>query len=285
MSVQISSPKAIKEFYEAVGKNYPEEEIVYKSLRGILRRKFVEAWLEDKAGFLLDIGTGEGVYLRKYKGKRAIGVDISVSKMRKARERLPEINMAKCRFVAADASKLGCFRAESIDIILCSELIEHLINPAGLWHAIYRILRPGGVALITCPNYSKSRPEWIELGILQDYEIPAMAGNSYYHTAYSPNELTGEAESQNLEVLESGTFEQEVRIAIILPVILYRSIGLLNRLTFRNRALDQWNHRLIDRGSLLVYNILHLLNLNSLFTRFIRRGVRSFICVRKTHPE
>ena len=66
MSALISSTDKIKEFYEAVGKNYPEEEIVYKSLRGILRRKFVNSWLKDKAGVLMDIGTGEGIYLREY---------------------------------------------------------------------------------------------------------------------------------------------------------------------------------------------------------------------------
>lgn len=41
---------------------------------------------------------------------------------------------------------------ESFDVIVAGEVIEHLGNPAGLFEAARRCLRPGGVLVITTPN-------------------------------------------------------------------------------------------------------------------------------------
>ena len=55
---------AFREFYESVGSNYPEEEVVYHSLRGRLREDFIRQWLKNLQGPLLDVGTGEGRHIR-----------------------------------------------------------------------------------------------------------------------------------------------------------------------------------------------------------------------------
>lgn len=42
----------------------------------------------------------------------------------------------------------------AFDLILLSEVIEHLaFNPIPLWQALYRLLAPGGVIVVTTPNY------------------------------------------------------------------------------------------------------------------------------------
>ena len=44
------------------------------------------------------------------------------------------------------------FSSEYFDVILCSEVIEHLFSPDDLMDEIARLLRPGGYAIITTPN-------------------------------------------------------------------------------------------------------------------------------------
>lgn len=268
-------------FYQAVGQKYPEEEIVYRSLRGILRKKFVEKWLSQQNGTLLDIGTGEGIYLREYKGKMAIGIDIALSKILKARKRLPESLSHSCRFVVSDAEALWCFKQESFDVILCSEVIEHLVNPESLWQAVYNLLKPGGTALITCPFYKKNRPGWTPLGLLKLYGIPDIKNDQYYHTAFTPEELQASAELNGLEVVEKGTVEKEIRYAVIPSLFVYVILEKINRWLLHSDSLERWNQCIMDRGSYVVYRIICFFKLQSFLNQFVRYGVRSYSIIKK----
>ena len=53
------------------------------------------------------------------------------------------------------------FEAESLDFILCGEVIEHLdIDPMFMLSEFNRILKPGGALLITTPNCCSARNFW-----------------------------------------------------------------------------------------------------------------------------
>lgn len=41
---------------------------------------------------------------------------------------------------------------ESFDVITCSEVVEHLENYRRVFREIYRVLKPGGLAIVTTPN-------------------------------------------------------------------------------------------------------------------------------------
>lgn len=49
------------------------------------------------------------------------------------------------------AEKLD-FRDSSFDIALCSDVIEHLPDPALCFREINRVLKPGGTLILTTPN-------------------------------------------------------------------------------------------------------------------------------------
>jgi SAM-dependent methyltransferase len=54
-----------------------------------------------------------------------------------------------------DAAPLAEFPAASFDLVLLGEVFEHILNhPAGLLRGIHRILRPGGLLILTTPNPS-----------------------------------------------------------------------------------------------------------------------------------
>ncbi len=54
-----------------------------------------------------------------------------------------------------DAPPLAAYADASMDVVVLGEVFEHVLNhPAGLLQAVHRILRPGGVTILTTPNPS-----------------------------------------------------------------------------------------------------------------------------------
>ena len=53
--------------------------------------------------------------------------------------------------VVGDVGKMH-FEDGSFDVILCTQVLEHVPNPEEICQELFRVLRPGGVALITAPQ-------------------------------------------------------------------------------------------------------------------------------------
>jgi SAM-dependent methyltransferase len=263
---------ALKNFYEEVARKYCEEEEVYATLRGILRKRFVLARITRFRGQLLDIGCNKGMYLNAYSGGPSVGVDISLSILRKARRR------SDLKLVQADAENLFFFRPGSFDHILCSEVIEHCPDPHAVFQGISHVLRPGGSALITVPNWRKKKPFWAEIGLLAAYGVRSPFPEGYIHTAYRPEELARMAEKAGLRVLETGTLEKDVKYAAKIPVLIWRTGNLINRLR-PSLSFLKMNDRLFQKLSLLIYRICNLTGLDNYFLKRINEGVRSYILV------
>ncbi|MCH8873617.1 class I SAM-dependent methyltransferase, partial [candidate division KSB1 bacterium] len=194
-----------REFYDSVGRLYPEEELVFKTLRGVIRRQFILSRLQKFKGVLLDLGCNRGYYISEYLNGKAIGVDISCPVLQEAKSRLPEIS-----FLQGDAQQLAFLKPNSVDGILCSEMIEHVSNAQGVISECFRMLKSGGDLLITTPNYKKEKPTWIKIGEMKSYGVLGVKDDTYFHTAFRPEELKEMAESAGFTNVETGTFEKEV---------------------------------------------------------------------------
>lgn len=267
--------QALKKFYEDVGEKYPEEEIVYQDLRGKLRRKFIRAYLENFKGTLLDIGCNQGAYLKDYEGGDRFGVDLSYNVLKKINAR------DSLLLTVADAENLYNFRPESFENVLCSEVLEHCLNPEKVFESIAYILKKNGYALLTTPNYTKFRPTWIDLGILEDYDISSDCDDGYFHTAYQPQQLEKFAEDAGLTVVKSGTFEREVKYATRFPVVLLLIGRFLNKKLFHSHKFQRMNESLFNKLTLWIYNICHYSGVEKLLLMFFPIGVRSFILMKK----
>ncbi|MBN1465779.1 methyltransferase domain-containing protein [candidate division KSB1 bacterium] len=264
--------RALKEFYDRVGAAYPEEEQVYRTLRGRLRKRFVIEWLRAQTGALLEIGTNRGMYLHYYEGVR-VGVDLSQSALQRARRG------ASVFYAVADAERL-CFKSGAFDRVLCSELLEHCFHPAAVFDSIYQVLKSGGCALLTTPNYRGERPTWVALGAMADYGVTGDQGARYFHTAYRPQELAEYAERAGLQVVRAGTLEKEVKYAAKIPAAILKTGRWLNK-RLKSARFARWNQDLFQHLSLLCYNVAHYTLLERVALLFVKEGVRSYIIMRK----
>lgn len=108
----------------------------------------------EKAGLVLDIGCGVGWLSRQYaeltKGQ-LVGIDFSEETISEARAKAMEEGLDNLKFEVMDAEDLG-FRDNIFDIVICSEVLEHLLNPQKALNEMNRVVKPTGKIVITTPN-------------------------------------------------------------------------------------------------------------------------------------
>ena len=264
------------EFYDSVGRLYPEEKLVFKTLRGVIRRRFILSHLQKFKGLLLDLGCNRGYYISEYLNGRAIGIDISYPVLHKAKSHRPEIS-----FLQGDAQQLSFLKPNSVDAILCSEMIEHVPNAQGVISECFRMLKPGGDLLITTPNYKKERPTWIKIGEMKSYGVRGVKDDTYFHTAFRPEELKEMAESAGFTNVETGTFEKEVKYSTRIAVVLYHLLNMLNRHLVHSGKLERANETMLNKSSLFIYRFCKIIGLNGFFVSLVKEGVRSYLFARR----
>lgn len=93
---------------------------------------------------ILDIGCGDGVLLSLIKNSALYGVDLDQSSLNYGASRV------KAKFIQAPADKLP-FKANFFDIVLATEIIEHLTQPEKLIQEAKRVLKPSGYLILTTP--------------------------------------------------------------------------------------------------------------------------------------
>jgi SAM-dependent methyltransferase len=96
----------------------------------------------------LDVSCGYGklVYFASKKTNKVLGIDFSISAIKKAKSLYPELN-----WEIGDGEKLP-FKSSSIDIVTNIGSIEHFQNPDKGIREIKRVLKKNGIACIFLPN-------------------------------------------------------------------------------------------------------------------------------------
>jgi len=103
-----------------------------------------------KKATILDLGCGNGSFLSQLNGNgwRLIGVDYSKSGIQIAEQNHPGIE-----FLLADAQTDLVGFVEPADVVISTEVIEHLYDPRAFMKNAYRLLKPGGMFVVSTPYH------------------------------------------------------------------------------------------------------------------------------------
>ncbi|MFF7394930.1 class I SAM-dependent methyltransferase [Achromobacter sp. NPDC008082] len=117
----------------------------------IARYSFAQPYCADKR--VLDVACGEGYgsrLLADWGASEVVGVDISHDAVKAAQQHFGGQNVS---FVQSEGETLlEKFQPESFDLIVSFETIEHVTDPVKFLENVKRLLKPGGVIAISCPN-------------------------------------------------------------------------------------------------------------------------------------
>jgi len=140
---------------------------------------------------ILDLGCGTGRLIPILSGE-IIGADVSEKMLAIAKKRFPKI-----KFLKEDALNLS-FEDESFDAVVCAFLIVHIKDPAKLFEEVYRVIKPGGVFVLT--NINQRKGPKLELNKKKTIVI-----QSFYHL---PQHVR-EALKENFFTIEKEEFVYE----------------------------------------------------------------------------
>ena len=188
-----------------------------RRLEGIVRHLHLRS--EER---LLDLGCGSGWLgaTCAEAGARVIVCDVAPEGVAAAKKRYPKAGS----FLAGDAYAVG-LRSSELDVIVLSEVLEHLEDVAAALVESSRLLRPGGRLLLTVPN-----EERIIQHLCVHCNRPTPA-NAHLHSF----------DARNLSA-QLGQHGFSVRRTVLLTNKLLELIGF----PFRARRLPYWCWRGFD---------------------------------------
>jgi 2-polyprenyl-3-methyl-5-hydroxy-6-metoxy-1,4-benzoquinol methylase len=168
-------------------------------------RKFGRVWalLEQHlpCDALLDAGCGDGRYLaavaRARGAARVVGTDISERILDTARTAAAPFEP---ELVRANLESLP-FADGQFDVVLCSQVIEHLLDVDAGLRELARVLRPKGTLILTTDNARNLVTRTLYLGRLRRH-----AGFDFPHRDFEVDDLRQRLRAAGLDVVAAETF-------------------------------------------------------------------------------
>lgn len=142
-----------RRFYDAYwsveGKAIPEDDPTTEDRRRLLAsalRQFLI--LGNRPGKVLDAGCGNGEFSAFIRGLgfEVVGIDIASGAIRRAQKACPDASF----YIGSLEDKIP-FRDGLFDAIWCTEVLEHLFDVHACLSEFNRVLREGGVLILTTP--------------------------------------------------------------------------------------------------------------------------------------
>jgi 2-polyprenyl-3-methyl-5-hydroxy-6-metoxy-1,4-benzoquinol methylase len=120
-------------------------------IRFVERRRFsiIRTFMENFDSLdVAEVGSGGGHVLQMFPRARLTAIDVSGVYLELARRNLAGYDV---QFVKGEVDKLHLPPA-SFDRIICTEVLEHVVDPDAVLAAMARLLRQSGIAVVTVPN-------------------------------------------------------------------------------------------------------------------------------------
>jgi 2-polyprenyl-3-methyl-5-hydroxy-6-metoxy-1,4-benzoquinol methylase len=184
---------------------------------GAVRRSALELIRKlDLRGSLADFGAGKGDLIRALLEMNCFSSITGIDLVDR-----PSNLPVSVRWCKADLNQPVSFPDNSFDAVISLGLIEYLENPFAFAREIYRVLRPGGTAILTTPN----NESWRSLMAL------VMRG---HFVGFPPG-----SSNINLTALVRGDFEKILRFAGFQPPLFsYSRTGMLPKFRMSWQAIS-----------------------------------------------
>lgn len=123
-------------------RHYYREGLIIKTVNSVL-----------PSGKILDVGCGTGSLVLKLarKGYQVVGVDISDSCIKITKNRIKKEGLTKSVSVSIGSATKINLPDSSVDGVIAGEVLEHLKDDVAAVREFSRVLKPGGVCIITVP--------------------------------------------------------------------------------------------------------------------------------------
>jgi ubiquinone/menaquinone biosynthesis C-methylase UbiE len=118
------------------------------------RRSLVKKLVKD--GNILEIGCGVGSLISALedKNRKVIGIDPSKTAIKMAKQKIKKMNLKNIFVVVGLGEKIS-FSNDFFDSVICTDVLEHIKEDLDLLIELRRILKKGGIAIISVPALQK----------------------------------------------------------------------------------------------------------------------------------
>jgi len=183
---------------------------------------------------LLDVGCGEGSFAGNLIGNGEIwGVEMDPKAAASASAVMNNVLQGSFEVVRDQLPR------SYFDIIVCNDVIEHMEDPADFVEYVTRILRPGGIMILSIPNVRHWEVLY-QLILLRDWRYTSSGNLDRTHRWFF-------TKKSMVRLLEKGGFVIESLKGINGPKLLHRriafvllkylSIGFLDDIRYRNYGI------------------------------------------------
>jgi 2-polyprenyl-3-methyl-5-hydroxy-6-metoxy-1,4-benzoquinol methylase len=157
-------------------------------------------------GTVLDLGCGNGSLSHELSklGFDVYGIDRSDSGIQIAREAFPQVHFS-LGDVEEDLSP-DPFQAESFDVIVSTEVVEHLYRPRQLIRNAFRLLKPSGHFIVSTPYHGWLKNVALALSGKMDNHFTALwdGGHIKFWSRETLSELLTEKGFTDLRFVGAG---------------------------------------------------------------------------------
>jgi 2-polyprenyl-3-methyl-5-hydroxy-6-metoxy-1,4-benzoquinol methylase len=203
--MQIGSREWNDEMYKAYPTPYTGLAGVVERIRASAIRSFSDIKPTDR---VLEVGCeAAGLMARLPKCDRLVGVDISKAALADAQQRFSTMNRI-AEFIQCDATEGLPFRKGEFSVVICSEMLEHVNEPAMVINNILRICEPSTRIILSVPNEEpKLRLKRIlsKIGFMQIFMPGIQVGQSEGHIQAFSNSSFLHLLSGKLTVIRQST--------------------------------------------------------------------------------
>lgn len=139
---------------DRLARDYPIDDYYERSplpIRMIERGRLsiIRQFVGEREGMrIAEVGSGGGHVLRMFRRSKLCAIDVSSVFLDTARRNLAGYDVT---FIKGEVDKLDPLPS-GFDRVICTEVLEHTVDPEAILRTIAKMLAPGGRAVITVPN-------------------------------------------------------------------------------------------------------------------------------------